>query len=878
MDTARWHRIQSLFDAVADLPVADRAAFLATACADDEMLRTEVAAMLDVDSAGGSLLDGDAGALACDLINDAKPVTGIGRYTIVRRLGRGGMGVVYLARRDDLGHLVAIKVLDDAWVSAARRERFASEQRLLAQLTHPSIARLYDADTLADGTPWFAMEFVEGVTVDRYCEQHAAPLGERLRLFRSICEAVRYAHQRLVVHCDLKPSNVLVTPDGTAKLLDFGIARQLDGTVGSVDRTRTGMHPMTPAYAAPEQVRGERAGVQVDVYALGVMLYEMLTGRRPYDLSERAPREIEAIVNGPEPEKPSVAATTSPSAVRGVGRGSWADLDVLCRTAMHRDPERRYQTVEALARDVDRFLAGKPLEARPDSLSYRIRKFSTRHWRPLAAAAAVIVLLSGVVSFYTMRLASARDAMVAEAARAVRIQQFMLGLFDAGETDVAPASDLRVVTLVERGLKEAEALDRDPAAQAALRHTLGGIYQRLGDHERADQLLRTALDQRRSMYGEDHPDVTESLVALGLLRVEQAQLDEAERLLRDAVNAARTAPAGHPVPALATAALGKVLEERGEYPEAITLLERAVVLHGQANSPASALATTMSELANTHFYAGNLDQSAALNLRVLELNRRLHGDRHPNVGDDLINLGAIASNRGQYREALDYYREALDIIEGWYGGNHPETASAMTILAQGLSYADQHREARELLERALAVQESVYGETHPRVAFALNELGNIDMRQQQFESAADAFARALSIYRRIYPDGHYRVAVALSNLAGARLAQGDYEIAERLFRDAVDLHTRHLGSDHLNTAVSRVKLGRTLLRQQRHREAEPHLRAGYDILNKATSQPVSWLQSAREDLALVYDALDDAEQARRFRLEHAAASAQASGR
>ena len=867
MDEARWHRMQSIFHAAADLPPGERGGYLTAECGDDGQLKAEVAAMLAVDADGHSLLERHALDVADELLppGGASSPARIGRYTILHELGRGGMGVVYLASRADLGNVVAIKVLADAWVSASRRERFAIEQRVLAQLTHPAIARLYDADTLADGTPWFAMEYVEGVALDRYCEQHAAPLDERLRLFRSICEAVRYAHQRLVIHRDLKPSNVLVTADGAAKLLDFGIAKQLDAADTPVDRTRAGLQLMTPAYAAPEQLRGEPATLQTDVYALGVILYELLTGRRPYDLSARTPREMDAIVSD-GPEKPSVVARSSPGAVHGVGRAAWRDLDVLCRTSMHRDPARRYQTVEALARDLDRFFEGQPLEASHDSLPYRMGKFARRRWRPLAAAAAVLVALTGVIAFYTLRLSSARDEALDAARRAERIQQFTLGLFHAGEQDAAPDSDLRVLTLIDRGLQAVEKLG-DRELQSALRHTLGEIYQRLGQYDQADRLLRAALDQRRTMYGDGHPDVVESLVALGFLRVEQAQFEDAERLMREALAAAEAFPAAHPVMAAATAGLGRVLEERGDYSQAIEVLGRAVRMHDELNSPETAMAATLSALANAHFYAGNLTESAALNRRVLEFNRRLHGDRHPNVGDDLINLGAIASNRGQYGEAVEFYRRALGIISEWYGPDHPETASAMTILGQGLSLANQPDEAAALLQRALTVQETVYGPSHPRVAFALNELGNIAMRQRHYGAAKAAFERALSIYRHMYPDGHYRVAVALSNLGGAYLAESEFETAERLFREAVDLHTRHLGADHLNTAISRVKLGRTLLRQKRHREAESHLRAGYDILSKGTSQSVSWLQSAREDLALVYEALDDVEQSRRFRAE-----------
>jgi serine/threonine protein kinase len=278
MDTARWSRIQTLFHDATDLPQSERHSFLKITCGDDESLIGDVLAMLDADAKDGYLLDRDLAQLAENLLGESAPVPfkEVGHWRIKRVLGAGGMGVVYLGEREDLGNLVAIKVLRDAWLSPARRERFASEQRTLAQLNHKSIARLYDANTLPDGTPWFVMEYVEGIPLTEYCARHEAPVRERLRLLREVCSAVHHVHLNAVIHRDLKPSNILVRPDGSVCLLDFGIAKQLDEFGAPADQTRTGLRMMTPAYAAPEQLRGDGAGIYTDIYALGVVLYELL--------------------------------------------------------------------------------------------------------------------------------------------------------------------------------------------------------------------------------------------------------------------------------------------------------------------------------------------------------------------------------------------------------------------------------------------------------------------------------------------------------------------------------------------------------------------------------------------------------------------------
>src|SRR3984885_8895921 len=374
MDTARLQRIQGLFLEAADLPNTDRHSFLETACGDDHALRADVLAMLHEDAHDGSLLDADLSRVARDILGQSPGSQfpkQLGPYRLLRMLGEGGMGVVFLAERADLGSQVAIKLLRDAWLSPARRERFATEQRTLAQLNHPSIARLYDADTLPDGTPWFVMEYVEGIPITSYCHARNSSIEQRLRLFRSVCDAVQYAHGHAIIHRDLKPSNILVRSDRTVALLDFGISKQLDDLGQPIDQTRTGLRLMTPAYAAPEQLRGERVGVYTDVYALGVILYELLAGSAPFDLASRTPGEAELLIVEQEPQRPSVVAH---------GRGSaWADLDVLCLAAMHKDPDRRYRSTEALMRDVDHYLAGEPLEARPDPWSYRGGMFARRN-------------------------------------------------------------------------------------------------------------------------------------------------------------------------------------------------------------------------------------------------------------------------------------------------------------------------------------------------------------------------------------------------------------------------------------------------------------------------------------------------------------------
>lgn len=868
LDSGRLEQIQNLFHEAVELPEAERLAFVAAACGDDEALREEVASLLAEDARGSSLLDEPVGAVAGRLLSDDAAPRQFGPYRVTSVLGEGGMGVVYLAERDDLGSLVAIKILRDAWLSPARRERFATEQRTLAQLNHRSIARLYDADTLPDGTPWFAMEYVDGVPLTAYCARHGCSIEQRLRLFHAVCEAVQYAHQHAVIHRDLKPSNILVKEDGTVRLLDFGIAKH-DEPETAPDLTRTGLRLMTPAYAAPEQIRGERATIQNDVYSLGVILYELLAGRPPFDVANKTPAEAELMLAQQDPERPSVWARKEGQ--RGAGESWWADLDVLCLTAMHKDRGRRYASVEALMRDVGHYLESEPLEARPDSLRYRWAKFVRRHRNAVLASTVATAAVVGLVVFFTVRLARARSTAEEEAARTQRIQQFMTRLFEGGDQAAGPKEDLRVVSLLDLGVQEARGLDSEPEVQADLYQTLGGIYEKLDNLAQAESLLQQALERRRALFGAEHARVAESLVALGLLRVDQARLDDAEKLVREGlVMSRRTLPPGDPAIALAASALGRVLSERGAYDKAIGVLEEAVRLRSEGGETPE-LAASIYELANANFYAGHYPRSEELNQRVLTMHRHIYGSRHPHVAEDLINLGAIQFEQGRYAEAETLYRQALEINQSWYGKDNHTTASNLTMLGRVLVREERYDEAVDLLQQSLAIQERVYGQDHPRVASAVNEMGTVALKRGRLDEAEALFERMVRIYRKVNGDRHYLVAIGLSNLGSVYLERKDNARAEAEYRDVVRRFTEALGADHLNTGIARLKLGRALVRQRKYGEAEREILAGYAILTKQTIPSVSWLKAAKQDLVTLYEGSGEREKAAVYRAELAKA-------
>jgi serine/threonine protein kinase/Tfp pilus assembly protein PilF len=863
MDPARWERIQEIFHHVSDLPPREQQDYLRRTCGGDAALKADIEAMLEGDAQSASILDDGLPAVAETLLDQAPGLSAesaFGPYRIVKPLGEGGMGVVYLAKREDIGSLVAIKLLRDGLLSPDRRQRFSSEQKTLARLDNPLIAQIYDAGTLDDGTPWFVMEYVEGRPITDYCRENTRSVNERLRLFRSVCEAVQYAHRQAIMHRDLKPSNILVKADGAVKLLDFGIAKQLESADQQVEQTMTALRPMTLPYASPEQVRGDLLGTASDVYSLGVILYELLTGQLPFDFSNKSTAEAEQIILDREPEPPSaIARRTSKD------KAAWSELDVLCLTAMHKDVQRRYRSAEALIRDIDHYLKAEPLEARPDSLRYRLGKFAARNRRTLAATAAVCTIFVALVVFFVARLANARNAALAETTRTQRIERFMLNLFDGGDKTVGPAGSLSAVTLLDRGVQNARTLNAEPGVQAELYQTLGNMYQKLGKYDQAEALLRSSLDRRKSIAGPDSRDVAESLVALGALRLDQGQLAEAERLVQQGLAIdQRRLPPEDPAIAKARSALGRIQEERGAYDDAVKTLNEAIRLQSGKAENTTDLSESINELATAESYLGHTAVADSLYRRGLEIDRQLYGAVHPRVADDYYNLGLVQHDLGDNRQAEQYYRQALQIKQSWYGKEHPDSALMMAAVGQALIYQGRYDEAAGVLEEALAIQERIFGKVHPQVAMGLNVLGLLEIRRGNLSEAEKDFTRMADINRAVYDDRHYLVGIALLNLGEVYIDEKNYARAERSYREALARLTEKLPPGHPNTALTQVRLGHALVLEQKYQEAEGHLLAGYQVLLKQPGPQASRIQNARNDLVAVYEALNRPDEAKKF--------------
>ncbi len=797
MEDPRWQRVRDLFAAAVELPAEARGAFLDDACGDDPALRAEVQALLAADSREHSLLDaGAAEAGFADLLPADAPledtVVGkrIGPWRIVRPIGTGGMGAVYLAERDDgeFRQTAALKLIRRGMNSAEILARFRAERQILARLDHPGIARLLDGGISAEGRPWFTMEYVDGAPIDRYCDEHALDLEDRLGLFADVCDAVRYAQRNLVVHRDLKPGNILVTPDGTVKLLDFGIAKLLDPTdaglsTSSAGVTRTGSRPMTPGYAAPEQVRGQPVTTATDVYALGVILYELLTGQRPYSPSDDTPAALEKAILESHPTRPGLVKKRIP-----------ADLDNICLMALRKEPERRYSSAEQLLADLQNFRAGRPVLARPDTVGYRAAKFVRRNRVAVAASGAALVAIVALVAYYTTQLARERDRARVEAQKATRVVEFLTGIFQVADPSESLGETITARELLDRGAARIQGeLADQPEVQATLENVVGGVYFSLGLYGKADTLLGRALETRRRLHADDHADLSETLANVAAVRRDSGDYDRAEPLAREALAMNQRLHRGdHPAVAENLRNLSWILAEQGENAEADSLLQIAVGMW-----------------------------------------TRMEGPDDPRLGPVLNDLGLLASERRDYPKAKEYFLRAADVQRRARKGLNPELSSTLYNLGELYRQLNDAEAASAAASEALEIDRSIFGREHPRVAYSLASLGKIEQVLFRYAEAEAHFREALAMRRKFLGDEHPDVAHGLGDLALCLGVQGKYDEAVALQEESLAMHRRLNGPEHPVVASRLNALGRLEYDRRNYAKSVEHLREALALNRKA---------------------------------------------
>ncbi len=806
MDEARWTEVEALLEELLDLPPAEREARLAGR---DPAVAASVRALLQGDGAAPGMLERGAGRAAASLFDglaaDAWPAgadpsapslaagTRLGPWRLRERLGAGGMGEVWLAERADGAFEleVAVKLLKRGMDSEAVLTRFRREREILARLQHPGIARLLDAGSAPDGRPYFVMERVEGRPLTAYCGGKSLEVEARLSLLLRACEALDYAHRNLVVHRDLKPSNILVTGTGEVKLLDFGIAKLLaaEGEEGGL--TRTDLRILTPSYAAPEQVLGEPVSTATDVYGLGVVLYELLTGRLPHRREAGSLASLAAEVERETVERPSavVAREGVPLGVRVVDWGRLVrrlsgDLDTIVLKALSREPERRYGTAAALAEDLRRHPDGRPIDARPDTVGYRVGKFVRRHRAAVAAAALVVAaLLAGLVgtTWQARRARANAEAALANAHRAERVKEFLIGLFEVADPEQSGGAVSAKEILEQAGKRLDVELAAEPEVQADLLEAVARIDRNLGLLEPAAALAERALALRRERLPADHPALASALATVGGVRLYEGRLQEAEQALE-------------------------------------TALARL-----EASEPADSLtlARVRSDYGNILFWQGKLAESEAQERKVWEAYEAALGAEHVQTAVHQRNVAVLLDELDRIDESEAAYRASQAVIERALGPDHVNTAQSYVNLATLL-----HRrrglaeEAETLYQKALAVREQKLGADHPVTGQSLQLYALFLVEEGRLEESEAMYRRALELFRAINPK-HFEVGKCLNGLARIAGERGDHTAAEETLREVVVLFREVLGEGHQFVWQATGNLARAIARQGRLAEAEP---------------------------------------------------------
>ncbi|MCW8823251.1 MAG: serine/threonine-protein kinase [Ignavibacteriaceae bacterium] len=843
MNPGRWEKIQSLFEIALELESSKRESYLKSECGDDKGLFDEVISLLQADEKEHSIFSVSATDFIAfdDATLDGKT---FGNYRAINQIGFGGMGSVYLAERVD-GHFeqkVALKIVKPGMNSQEIVARFEEERQILARLQHPNIARLLDGGISELGLPYFTMEYVEGKPITKYCDDNNLNIEQRLALFIKVCEAVLYAHQNLVIHRDIKPSNILVQEDGRVKLLDFGIAKVFEEDEEQKFVTRTGIRVMTPEYASPEQVRGEPVSTATDIYSLGLILYQLLTGCPPYEIKSTSALEMERIICLTEPQKPSTMITkisvsetddenkiTSKfitekrkTTVSKLKKRIAGDLDNICLMAIRKEPERRYSSIAQLITDINNHLNELPVSARKSTAGYRARKFIQRHKVGVVVASIAVLIITVVTVFYTIQLAEERDKAQLEAEKSKKVSEFLAGIFQVSDPEQSRGETITARELLDIGVKRIESeLSDQPEVMANMLDVTGNVYKSLGLYDNALVLLQKSYSINDSLLGSNSPETVKSLNDLANLNFAMGEYESAIEKFNKALKKRKNIYGEESLEAAESMNdLAMVLREEGDYDQSEKLLAASLAIRKKLlSSESPEVAQSMNNLALLKEDMGEFEEAKKLLEEALQKKEKIYGKIHPSVTETIGNLAFLLQQMGEYEEASKLFNETVEIDKKLFGNLHPVVSTDLYNLASNTALMGDLNDAEKLYSEVLELDKKLLGEEHPYIALDLNNLAGILSDKGDYAKAEKLYKESLALNTKIYGEKHPEVATSMSNLGVLYNRWGKYKLAEPLLKSALDMRIELLGENHPNVVTSLNIYAALLTSEERYKEA-----------------------------------------------------------
>ena len=807
MKKNQWNLVTSIIDRLLEAEADDHAAIIEQECGDNPELEKEVKNFLLSINTSEKLWDEllTSNRVLVNELTKTENFSGdnflpvnngsVGTYSLIKRIARGGMGDVFFAERSD-GHFqrnVAIKILRNELQSPKHRDRFLLEREILSSLEHPNIARLYDGGITESGSPYLVMEYVDGMPVSSFCTNNNCTLDKKLELFHQVCEAVQYAHLNLIVHRDLKPDNIYVTQKGIVKILDFGIAKIIDSELPAekLVQTDSGLRLMSVQYAAPEQITIDRITTATDVYALGLLLYEMLTGQKPLDLTDKKLIEAEYAIRNIVPPKPSTVAKE-----KNLKNKLKGDLDAIVLKCLRKEPEDRYSTVDQLLTDLDRYQLSLPVHAKSGSYLYKAKKFFKRQKRSLIAATILMILLTGFLYYHISEVTRQKELALQGQQEANFISGFMTDLFKSANPAENIEDTLTVYDLLERGKRKISELDKNFPAKAGILESLAESYTNMGNYEEAEQLYNRAL----TILNSSNPDQKK----LSNLTYRMGSMYSSRR------NYVKSAYY-----------YDQALQLMDQKPDSLSIIKKANILSGYGN--------VIAELGNSQLAVLYLEKSLA----VFEL---------PNNSDvDLrsikINLAKAYRHNNEYRKSEELYLEILEEMD--YSESDGEINTDKAALHNNLAYLlkvqSRTDEAIIHYKKSLEILESVYGTDHPNVLLILNNLASAHEMIQNYDIAEKLRTKSVERHINKFGMNHWRTATAYKSLGQFFIRRERVPEAERMLKEAADLYSESLGPQHIWTEITNIYLSFCQDVNGSKAEADRRFRKAYRSLQNSSS-------------------------------------------